>query len=144
MTTRRAGGKAKKPAKATAYVVQRRYWTDQGAWVNGWVDGAPERVFADRTAARRYAAERGRRLRAFTNPFTSGDPKDLCRGGQKKFLALLKKLGVAPPEDAGYYGDWARWWDRIYPDLSDAQRDALWDGLDNLELYKVVKVTLEG
>ena len=69
------------------------------------------------------------------NPFAEGhDPDMLLNGGDDTLVALMKELGVAVPKvkRGERYINWEAWWDRAYYDLTDAQRDAIWDALDEL------------
>ena len=43
-------------------------------------------------------------------------------------------------DSGGEYIDWLRWYDGLADTLTDAERDAVWDLLDRLELYRVVEV----
>ena len=122
------------------YAVQRVTYGSEGL-----TDGDPERVFADERAARKYAAERSRACREFMNPFDWGG-SDLVRGGDRKLTEVVTKLGLKPParKKSDYYTDWSAWWDRTYRDMTEAQRDAIWNALTRLELYRVIETTLEG
>ena len=131
---------APKLKAVVVYAVQRVTFGGEGL-----SDGEPERVFADEKAARKYAKERARAYREYMNPFYWGG-SDLIRGGEKKLTEVVTKLGLKPPtrKKSDYYTDWSGWWDRNYPDMTEAQRDAIWAALDRLKLYQVVKTTLEG
>jgi hypothetical protein len=141
-TPAKKAAKSKTPAKkgVLVFAVQRVAMGGEGP-----ADGEPERVFADEKAARRYARERSRECRAYTNPFAWGWWEAVA-GDEKKLLAVVKKLKLTPPakKKNEYAIDWSGWWDRTYPDMTDAQRDAVWDALDRLQLYRVVRTTLEG
>jgi hypothetical protein len=126
----------------TVYVVQRQIC----GFDESRTDGEPERVFADEKAAERYAQERTLACRAFLNPFDNGaEAVHYIRGGEKTLLALLRKIGLKPlPRKKGeYWIDWGNWWDETYPDMTEAQRDAIWDATGRMKLYRVVKTTLE-
>ncbi len=139
-TPKKAAPKPAKPNSAAVYTVVREIPSESPSHTT------PERVFATKTAAQKFADERNRELRALTNPFDGSDPDIAMTGGDKAFLALLKKLGVtAPTKQKGYsYIDWEAWWDRTYFDLTDEQRGALWDALDKFDFYKVKATKLEG
>jgi len=140
---KKAKTKAKKPVRPrpmTVYAVQRR--------INGYegpADGEPERIFADKKAAEQYATERTHACRVFLNPFADELAGNSITGGEKKLVAVVKKLGLKPPQKkkSDYYTDWHGWWDQMYHDMSDAQRDAIWDSLNKLKLYQVVETMLE-
>jgi hypothetical protein len=132
------GGKSK---AATVFVVVREAGHDTPAYTE------PERVFASRAAAASYARERNRELRHLVNPFDGPGPDYAVKGGEKALLALVKKLGLPAPKKTTSYGspyiDWEEWWDRRYFDMTDAQRDAVWDALGKYNWYKVKATSLE-
>jgi hypothetical protein len=136
--------KTKKPAKpkpVTAYIVVREMVSVNRSYTE------PDRVFVSKGAARRYAEQLNRELRAFTNPFDDDrDPGWLLSGGEEALVALVKKLGLAVPKvrASERYIDWAAWWNRAYFGTTDAQRDAIWDALDEFGWYKVKQTILEG
>lgn len=106
----------------------------------------PERVFVTKAAAEAFAAQRNRELRDLVNPFGQyRGPGYLVTGGQKAFDALLKKLRLEPPAklQGGHSLNWGAWWDSNYFDMTDAQRDAIWDALDKFEWYVVKATKLE-
>jgi hypothetical protein len=136
---------AKKPAKPevmVAYVVVREIPADSPTFTD------PERVFASKSVARKFADERNRDLRRLVNPFDYHHPDFLVRGGEKALSALVKKLHLPAPKKAQSYGytgaDWEAWWDAHYFDMTDEQRTAIWDALDKYPWYKVKTTKLEG
>jgi hypothetical protein len=144
MSKQRAPAKKKagKSKPVTVYAVQRQIC----GYDEGRTDGEPERVFADQKAAEQYAEERALACRAFLNPFDNGaEAVRYIRGGEKALIALLRKIGLTPPskKKGGYSIDWGDWWDETYSDMTDAQRDAIWNATSRLKLYRVVKTTLE-
>jgi hypothetical protein len=146
MSKKKAAAKkpaAKKPRAvkpAEVYVVERITMGYEGT-----VNGEPERVFAGKAAAVKFAAERTLAARAFTNPF-EWNTGPIITGGETKLAAVITKLGLKPPtKKKGEYGiNWSRWWDQTYEQMSEQQRDAIWDALDKKKLYRVVKNELEG
>jgi hypothetical protein len=145
MSKKKAPAKKRKPASAkpkrlTVYAVQR-----VADGYDGPSYGEPERVFADRKAAAAFARELARAGRAILNPFHAGGPEDWITGGEKKLVEAVKKLGLKPPKvkKGYYYTDWPGWWNQTYYDMTEAQRDAVWDALNKLKLYQVVSTTLE-
>lgn len=134
---------AKKPARpkaVTVYAVQRVVFGYDGP-----THAEPERVFASEAAARKFARERALACRPISNPFWPGYQPAIT-GGETKLAQVVRKLGLKPPvRGKNTLGNvWAVWWDRTYFEMSDTQRDAIWNALDKLELYKVVKTKLEG
>jgi hypothetical protein len=145
MTRKAAPKKVKKPPKpVTAYIVVREMVSANRSYTE------PDRVFVSKKTARKYAEQINRELRTLLNPFDDGhSPGDLMSEGQEAFNALLKKLGVSAPKKLKgdpYISsrDWAVWWDRTYLDMTEGQRDVIWDALDEFEWYKVMETTLEG
>jgi hypothetical protein len=145
MTRKATAKKPKKPAKpkpAPAYVVVRELRGESPTFTE------PDRVFADRKAAQAHADELNRQLRTHTGPFQNyNDPDNSMKGGERAFLTLVKKLKLPVPkkEGDGYsYINWEAWWDRHYFDMTEEQRDALWDALDKFDWYHVQETELEG
>lgn len=141
MTRKAAPKKAKKTKKPVpAYIVVRTMVSVNESYTE------PDRVFLSKGAAQKYAKQLNRELRAFTNPFADDrDPEMLMSDGEKALVALVKKLGLAVPKvrASEHYIDWGAWWDRAYFETTEAQRDAIWDALDEFEWYKVKRTTLE-
>jgi hypothetical protein len=133
--------KAAKPHTATAYVVVREIPAESPSFSD------PERVFAKKDAAQKFAEERNRELRRLVNPFAERSAQYLLNGGEKALTALVKKLKLPAPAKHKTYGsyiDWEGWWDGHYFDMTDAQRDAIWDALDKYDWYTVKTTKLEG
>lgn len=132
--------KSPKVKKVTVFVVQRRLPAEHISYSD------PDRVFATKKAATAHAEALNRELRACTNPFELCSPEDSTKGGEKAFFALLKKLGLTPPKLSNQhdsYIDWQQWWNQSYFDMTDAQRDAIWNSFDEFEWYEVRTTTLE-
>ena len=135
----KAKPKPKKPARV--YVAVRKLPSEVDSYTE------PDRVFATRAAAQKHADRLNRELRELTNPFADDrDPDSLTSGDEDDFRARLKAAGVPDPQKrrGDAYLDWEAWWDRTAPDLTAAQRDAVWDALDEFEWYAVRETTLEG
>lgn len=130
---------ARKPKVATAFVVVRELPAETPTFTE------PERVFASRAEAQSFAGERNRELRALVNPFTDYGPDVSAKGGERALLTLVEKLGLADPGGHKSYGyiDWEQWWDRHYFDMTDPQRDAIWDALDKYNWYQVKPTQVE-
>jgi hypothetical protein len=135
--------KAKTPAKpksVTAYVVRRRVPAEGESYTE------PERVFATKAAAQKLTDERNAELRAMVNPFERYPPQYVITGGENAFLALLKKLRLTPPKKPKsdrMWINWEGWWDDSYFDMTDVQREAIWDALDRFDWYQVATTTVE-
>jgi hypothetical protein len=132
---------ARKPKSVSAFVVVREILGETTTYTE------PERAFATQAAARAFAEERNRELRQLVNPFEMYGPDSTAKGGEKALLELVKKLKLPGPKKATRYGyarlEWEKWWDAHYFDMTDAQRDAVWDALEKYNWYKVKPTTLE-
>jgi hypothetical protein len=133
--------KSAKPKEVVAFVVVREIPAEVPTFTE------PERVFAAKSAARKFADERNGDLRRLVNPFDDHGPDFLVRGGEKALSAFLKKLRLPAPKKSksfGYsYTDWAAWWDTHYFDMTDEERNAIWDALDKYHWYKVKATKVE-
>jgi hypothetical protein len=138
--TRKATPKKGKPKPVVAYIAVREMVAANQSYTE------PNRVFASRRSAQQHADQLNRELRDLTNPFADDmEPDWLATGGEDGLIALLKKLRAPVPkvQKGDSYIDWEAWWDRHYFDMTDAQRDAIWDALDKFNWYQVTKTTLE-
>jgi hypothetical protein len=142
--------KAKTPAnrkvskRLKAFVVYRQIRGDSGEFV----DVVPDRVFATPETAQRHADALNREVRAVCNPFHRDYVDALIKGGEKSLLKLIATLGLHPPAKIRVHGQeytqWVAWWDSNYFDMTDAQREAIWNALDKFNWYKVKTTTVEG
>lgn len=104
----------------------------------------PDRVFASKKAAQEYADALNRELRALTNPFADDSEPGFLISDQDKLWALLKTFNVAEPKaPKGGYVKWDQWWAKVAAELTEEQRDAVWDAFDEVKWYKVKETTLE-
>jgi len=143
----KAGKAAKKPQKAAkpravpAYVVVREVPSETRSFSD------PECVFATKAAAMKFAEARNRELRQLVNPFYDRSADYLLTGGEKALTALVKQLGLPVPAKSKSYGysiiEWMQWWDGHYFDMTDAQREAIWDALDKYNWYTVKTTKVE-
>lgn len=141
-TSKKAPQKPAKPREPqTVYIAVRRMVLVNDSFTE------PDRVFATKAAARAHAEQLNRELRTLTNPFADDRyPGDFLKSGDDDdFVKVLKALGLAAPKPPKGQSsvNWEEWWDRTYPDLTDAQREALWDALNEFEWYVVKQTTLE-
>jgi hypothetical protein len=140
----KSASKAKKPAKpksVIAYVVRRRVPAENDSYTE------PERLFGTKAAAQKFAAERNAELQAMTNPFER-HPHYEMTGGEAALLALVKKLGLTPPKKPEGASEWLSlgwegWWDASYFNMTEDQREAIWDALDKFDWYHVAATELE-
>lgn len=152
------GGDAVSKTKPQVAYLVRRVAMDAGGEVvmtGDYPDRSrvPLRAFADKSKAE---AERDRLLavaRRTVNPFALMDSVwlEFYTTRSDDFLATLDSLNVPrPPDEVAAHGDiicgreLTRWWDTTAPNLSDAQRDAVWALLDKLAVYDVAEIELEG
>lgn len=104
----------------------------------------PDRVFASRKAAQEHAAALNRDLRALTNPFADEREPGFIMSDEDKLWALLKTFNIAEPKaPKGGYIRWDKWWAQVAAELTEEQRDAVWNLFDEYEWYKVKQTTLE-
>lgn len=92
-----------------------------------------EEAEADR--AQREAAVRER-----VNPFVCG-PNHAARSRLPEliFCDWLGDAGIEPPTaNALFQRDWARWWERVGPELGAEQVAHVWAGLDRVRFFEVV------
>ena len=141
-TTKKKPAKSKSAAKSKGVIV----YTAQrllNKYDRSYTE--PDRIFADKTAAQLYADERNRELRAITNPFHDCYAHDISKGGQKALVARVKKLKLKPPtKKKGEWGvNWEAWWDDNYFNMTDDQRDAIWERLTEFNFYQVTTTTME-
>ena len=85
--------KLRKPKLVAGYIAVREMASENKSYTE------PDRVFASKGAAQKYAAQLNRELRALTNPFADDrEPDQLMTGGEPALGAVLKKLGVPVPQ----------------------------------------------
>jgi hypothetical protein len=98
---------------------------------------------AERAVQRRLELEaEARRVMA---PFQDDAPEEWCTLGVKRMRARLEALGLkglpAPSTASG--SDWRRWWDEHGGELTPEQIEGVWQLLDKVQFYEVVKVRLK-
>jgi len=148
------------PKKRTVYVVERlswHFWWDDHGGSNQPVcndnnsgdeqGGVPVAAFADRVRAKKLCAELEREGRAEVCPFqfNNGEPECLSSKSDEEFIGTIREMGLEPPfaPKRGYV-NWYHWWQKVEPRVTPLQREAVWDLLDQVKLYRVVKCELEG
>jgi hypothetical protein len=113
-------------------------------------EGVPVRAFDTKAKAAKYARDLTEEAKRELNPFqfTYQDVDLLMKGDgdELALIAALEKQKLPSPQHVARtsYGshniDWPRWYDEIADSLTDAEREAIWNLLDRLELYRVVEV----
>lgn len=127
---------ARKPKPLKAYIAVRKIESVNRSYTE------PDRVFGSKKAAQEHAERLNRELRACANPFTNERVPDFLVPSEKTFFKLLKKLEITVPKPPkGGYVEWEQWW--AGSELTEAQRDALWDAFKYFEWYTVRETTLE-
>jgi hypothetical protein len=132
-----------KPKRIRAYVVQRRNW-----WYNDEyhmpLDETPVKTFLSREKAEAYRLQQehaARKKGEFTNPFwlagLSWD--DWSSTSQEEFDRRLRELDVRPL--GRQYP--SEWWEEVERNLTDEQRNAIWDLLDRVQLFVVEETAVE-
>jgi hypothetical protein len=138
------------------YMVQRLAWRPvynedigrAGCEQHESPEGVPVRAFDTKARAAKYARHLTAEARRELNPFqfTYEDIEAIMNGEEDDLVATVEKLQLPSPREVTRqcYGasciDWPRWYDEVADDLGDAERDAIWDMLDCVELYRVVEV----
>ena len=140
MTRKATVKKAKAPAKPKplkVYIVVREVSSVNTSFTE------PERVFASKKAAQEHAERLNRELRAHTNPFANAREPGFLMSDEDILFRLLKTFGVAKPKLPKGHMKWDQWWARVAAELTEEQRDAVWDVFDDLKWYEVRETTLE-
>jgi hypothetical protein len=137
------------------HVVQRRSWREGWDYFHREEDdgGCPVRAFVDRAKAEtlRDELEQQARRQVPLFRFIFGTPLILIEDeGKSAFCDKLMALGVPPPPPKTLAEDleeesWKAWWDQISGDLTDAQREGLWDLLfpEDECFYDIVETELD-
>jgi hypothetical protein len=130
------------PLAGLGYLVQRKAVADAfGARV--WTDRPPQvarvplALFATRAAAvecrDKFAAE----VRRVLNPFVFLDRYADVLGAE--FAAALTALDPPLPVPAHYHHEWIEWYDVCQDEMTEEQREAVWELCDN-PLFEVLRV----
>jgi hypothetical protein len=132
-----------------AYVVQKVGWTfnDQWYYRDGMEDDEPITAYATRERAE---AERLRLecagWKGAGSPLAYGsDLEDVSSLTEAEFIERLNALGLIPERLRGATDIyWRDWWEMVERELTDGQRQALWQMMDRLRLYEIVAVEVGG
>jgi len=102
--------------------------------------GTPVAAFATKEEASKCAAASTAEARRELNPFQFmvNGVEALTNRSEQELLLAIARLGHAVW--ISKYFDWVRWYDEIADALVEEERDAIWNLLDRLELYRVVEV----
>ena len=143
--------------KKKLYLVQRLSWCTaeaddlQRGVAENHVEseGVPILAFTRKAAAsarvKHLTADARRELNPFQ--FMYNDVESIMDGDEEALMLALGKMDLPPAilkrrrtEYSSEIIDWPAWYDDIADTLTDAERDAIWNLLDRLELYRVVEV----
>jgi hypothetical protein len=103
--------------------------------------GRPVKLFADKDAAIEFCQECEEEAGKVRNPFLHGDLEDLTSMPPGVFRDWLLEAGIDPPEPTPIDDAmtvWCNWWRES--DLIDEQRDRVWEALDRLQYFMVLRV----
>ena len=154
------------PAAQRVYVVRRHpEWELRPFWNGVWEYRAPRnggvvRAFRSKERAEAFKArlEQRRRQRMpgpRVNTFYLSRAWEMDYGRLTSFPESvlddwLRDLGLTPPAPPPHMAgrprsssDWAFWWGRTAPAMTEEQRAGMWKALDRVEFYEVVTLELE-
>jgi hypothetical protein len=133
------------------YLVQEVRW--ERDWENPeWLyctdpeAGAPVKAFTDPNAAEAFRLGLERQARAGRNPFQHGpELSHLTSLPAGPLRDWLLDAGLTPPKEELSLAALSGWWDRHSQEMTELQRDKVWEALDLLCYYTVVDLgTLPG
>jgi hypothetical protein len=108
----------------------------------------PIRAFASRADAEAYSRELEAAERIMHNPFTWGESlEDITSFDAPRLHDWLLDAGVTPPEitvDAPSgepIFQWIAWWEEVASEMTEAQRNHVFDAADKVRLFRVVEMT---
>jgi len=133
-----------KTKRVKAYVVHQRQWWYNDEYHQPFDPGTPVKTFLSREKAEVYRREKEcitRKKGELTNPFwlQGCDWGDWSSLSQAEFDRQMRTLGVEPLGRTSPYD----WWEDIVDDLTDEQRNRIWDLLDQINLFEVVETEIE-
>jgi hypothetical protein len=107
--------------------------------------GRPLLAFTTREAAQADAQRREAWERTGRNPFAFGETlAERTTMPEGVFRDFLTDLGLTPPPPRREEADWAGWWERNAPTMTQHQRQAVWDVLDRVRFYTVAALEPPG
>ena len=133
------------------YLVQQVRWEHH--WDNPeWLFcrdpevGAPVKAFTDRNAAEAFRLRLERQARSGRNPFQHGhELADLTALPEGPLRDWLLDAGLTPPKWKLNPVALSGWWDHHAHQMTEIQRDKVWEALDRVRFYTVVDLgTLPG
>jgi hypothetical protein len=148
-------GVGKPPPGKGVYIVQRLSWALGGdesgpsCYRDDGDQGTPLCCFRSRKQAEAYCRELEQQARRELSPFQFGEELELLTSLKKPALDRgLRQLGLKPPTAKAFRAewggiDWRAWWDAVAADLTDAQREGIFDLLDRLRFYEVTQAEFD-
>ena len=108
--------------------------------------GSPVKAFTDPNAAEAFRVVLERQARAGRNPFQHGhELSDLTSLPEGPLRDWLLDAGLTPPQGELSVAVLSVWWDRHSEEMTELQRDRVWEALDLLRFYTVADLgTLPG
>jgi hypothetical protein len=126
------------------YLVQKVRW--ERDWENpDWFYcedpelGAPVKAFTDPNAAEAFRRGLERQERANRNPFQHGQElSELTSLPEGPLRDWLLDAGLTPPKAKLNLAVLSGWWGHHEEEMTELQRDKVWEALDRLRFYTVV------
>jgi hypothetical protein len=147
----------KPPPGKGIYLVQRLSWglggDDEGPSYYRYEgdQGTPLFGFRNRKAAEACCRQLEQQARREVAPFDfyDGELELLTSLSPAEFPKALRQLGLKPPTVRTFPTkyktiDWPAWWAAVAADLSDAQRQGVFELLDQLHFYEVIQAEIDG
>jgi hypothetical protein len=109
--------------------------------------GYPERAFLDHDRAAAYCRRREREARAGANPFRHGERvADWSSLDHDRLHDWLLDAGIDPPVagERSRPDPWRAWWDLCQDQLTELQREKVWEALDKVRFFRVVELAAGG
>ena len=136
------------PAKVRLYVVMRYDWDYNDEFYYRSSDGEGLKAFRNRSQAEAYRMEQERQARDGVNPFEMNEltlDAVTSLSGQE-LVSRLRAAGIeapAIPEDDDGLCELMEWWVTAEDELTDVQKDLVWDLLDKARFFEVVEMEME-
>jgi hypothetical protein len=101
--------------------------------------GAPVKAFTDRNTAEAFRLSLERQARAGRNPFQHGQLlADLTSLPEGPLRDWLLDAGLTPPQGKLNPVALSGWWDHHANEMTELQRDKVWEALDRVRFYTVL------
>jgi hypothetical protein len=135
----------------TVYLLAERIWvpTQEGkltVYFRSPETGVePARLFLDPSKAEAERLRRERAARAERIPFLYGSDLDAWTGwGPHPLFDWLLDAGLEPlPSLEPSRSECLEWWKRESAEMTDSQRDKVWEALDRVRFFEVIEEEIE-